>query len=113
MRAMPKAAVLTAGEVTVVDLAEPGGSIAGKVTARGGKPIPGAKVCVKSLTDYREPMYLLAVDDEGAFRIGGVSPGPYDVGVELPGKGADLPEGARKKVDVDSGEVICNFSLDP
>jgi RNA polymerase sigma factor (sigma-70 family) len=113
MRAGSKAAVLTAGEVTVVDLTEPGGSIVGKVIARGGNPIPGARVYVKSLTDFREPMCLLAVDNEGAFRIGGVSPGPYDVRVELPGKGADLPEKSRKKVEVGSGETICDFSLDP
>ena len=111
MSADPKTAVLRAGEATVVDIIEPGGSIAGKVTARGGKPIPEAKVYVKSLTNWREPMHLLAVDGEGAFRIGGVPPGPYDVRVELPGKGADGSEVARKKVEVGSGEVICDFSL--
>ncbi|UCD47603.1 MAG: carboxypeptidase regulatory-like domain-containing protein, partial [Deltaproteobacteria bacterium] len=113
MRARPKAAVLTAGEVTVVNFTDPGGSIAGKVTTRGGKPIPGALVHAKSLTNWREPRYVMAVDDGGAFHIGGVPAGPYDLLVELPGRRADLPEGARKQIEVGSDETICNFFLDP
>ena len=82
------------------------------MTGPGGKPISSAWVHVKSLADWREPGYLLAVDGEGTFRLGGVPPGPYQVGVELPEQSADLPEGARKEVEVGSGETACDFSLD-
>ncbi len=113
MTGAPKTAVLTSGEVTVVDFAVPGGSIAGKVTTRGGKPIPGAKIQVKSLANSREPTYVLAVDDGGAFRIGGVPAGPYGVHLELPGRGADLPEEVLREVEVGADEITCDFFLDP
>jgi len=112
MRQRPKSAVLEAGQVSVVDFTECGGSITGRVTTRRGKPIPEAKVHVKSLADWREPGYLLSVNGEGVFRIGGVPPGPYDVRVELPGRSSDLPDEARRKVEVGSGEVICDLLLD-
>jgi hypothetical protein len=82
------------------------------VTSLSGKPIPDAQIHVKSLTNFREPMYVLSTGGEGAFRIGGVPSGRYGVWVELPGKGGD-PERAEREVEVGSGETACEFSVSP
>jgi RNA polymerase sigma factor (sigma-70 family) len=113
MQQKPQTAVLIAGESSTADFIESGGSISGKVTTRKGEPIPDARVLVKSTTDIRQPTIVLAVDSEGMYRLGGVPPGIYDVRVEVPGRSADLPEGAQKQVVVESDESVCNFSLNP
>ena len=112
MRTVAGKASLGAGETTSFNIVEPGGSIAGRVTSLSGKPIPDARVNVKSLTSFLEGTYLLFTDGDGVFRIGGVPPGRYGVDVELPGKGAE-PERAGREVEVGSGETACDFSLSP
>jgi hypothetical protein len=47
------AATLTAGEVTVLDFAEPRGSIAGRVT-QGGKPLTGNSICAMRMDGSRD-----------------------------------------------------------
>jgi RNA polymerase sigma-70 factor (ECF subfamily) len=112
MKMVAGKASLEAGETTPFNIVEPGGSVAGRVTSLSGKPVPDARVNVKSITNFQVPCYVLSTDSDGTFRIGGVPPGRYRVEVELPGEGA-APEGAEKEVEVGSGETACEFSLSP
>ena len=76
----------------------PGGSVAGTVRTTAGVPASGVFV-MATLDGDREPSASSICLDDGTFRLGGLSPGHYEVRAGFFGQSAETP------VEVRAGET--------
>ncbi len=96
-----------AQEIVVPDAARPRHRLRGRVRRVDGAAVTGAKIEV-SAARTRSESVSVAVDADGAFASGPLSPGRYELSVQVPGSGTvtvdDLPLGGSN--DLDLGDVL-------
>ena len=97
------------GETTTVDLslyAAGNGEIKGRVTARGSKPIAGARLLVASNhAEEGMAMYFLTTGDDGSYRLPSLPEGQYIVTTlaARASRGTQVKDGEPATVNLDVG----------
>ncbi len=94
------------------------GSILGNVTDQTGAAVPGAKVSVKN--EGTNSVREIATDSAGDYRVSGLEPGFYQVGVTSTGfktfqqKRVDLASSQAKRIDVklEVGDVATTVTVE-